>query len=272
MKSYNRDLYEKGLEAYKDTDLANERGMDFAVGFFTGAMIGSAIGLVLKPFVEQKVNIIQNEKIPHIHAQSQQLREEAIRKAEEVKQKAKKIKEEKRDNQQEQKNKQPTALELEAQRRSIQKEVESDRLAAPVRTNREEKKEVAASSLAAMRPAMAVDEKVVAPKKEEKKEAAVSSLAAMRQAMAVDEKVVAPKKEEKKEAAASSLAAMRQAMAVGGTATPKEEKQELAAQQKTQSHHNSWFDQGVITHEKPNPSLEKAQKTDNKVDKHTFNK
>ncbi|WP_281198212.1 hypothetical protein [Staphylococcus schleiferi] len=130
MEKYNRDLYTKGLESYEVPHYEEgNKGLDFVFGFVAGAILGSALGIVLKPGSAQRKNKNRNQTV-NVNEQSVQLREEAQRKAEALKAQARQIRDEKASATQKPENKENvTSSELEAQRRAIRSEVDSDRLA-----------------------------------------------------------------------------------------------------------------------------------------------
>lgn len=47
MEKYNRDLYTKGLESYEVPNDESSRRLDLVFGFVAGAILGSALGIIL---------------------------------------------------------------------------------------------------------------------------------------------------------------------------------------------------------------------------------
>ncbi|MGV3042997.1 hypothetical protein ACEE08_08630, partial [Staphylococcus rostri] len=173
--------------------------LDFAVSFIAGTLIGSVVGYAVKPFVTHVVNYTQEHELTNVSKQSQKIRQEALRKAEEIKGKAQQIKADALHKKEDQLD-EPTVAQREAQQRAIRSEVDSDRLEAPTKPtyhfSEKKDKPVELATLKTRHQTMsdAGTVETVEPSTEPKEEVAVSSLAAMRQAMAADKPVATPEK------------------------------------------------------------------------------
>lgn len=131
MEKYNRDLHSKGLESYEvpQYDREAHQRLDLVFGFVAGAVLGSSLGLLLKPTLASKSKKKMNTKTVKVNDQNTTLRDEAKRKADALKAQAQRVRE---DSQRERNvltdSEDPSSKELAAQRRAIQSEVDSDRL------------------------------------------------------------------------------------------------------------------------------------------------
>lgn len=134
MEKYNRDLHTKGLESYEVPQYEGEprARLDLVFGFVAGAILGSALGLILKPTVESKkskTSSNKQNKFVKVNDQDSTLRDEAKRKADALKEQARRVREDsKKQRTALTDSNDPSSKELAAQRRAIQSEVDSDRL------------------------------------------------------------------------------------------------------------------------------------------------
>ncbi len=291
MEKYNRDLYTKGLESYEVPHYEEgNKGLDFVFGFVAGAILGSALGIVLKPGSAQRKNKNRNQTV-NVNDQSTQLREEAQRKAEALKAQARQIRDEKASATQKTENKEKvTSSELEAQRRAIRSEVDSDRLQQPTRnhdqsTKSPDKKEHKKDSVATA---------AATPVQQENSQSSTGKTTQNKQSVQ-DDTVAAQQRAIRKEVDSDRLAGQvadqNNGKAQVDDKSQKSDSQAHATAQspnKPQPHSEAQFENGVITHDTSHKEnnqkddfklssehnqavSEEAKKTNSKVDKHTFN-
>ncbi|MCS4485324.1 hypothetical protein [Staphylococcus americanisciuri] len=235
----------------------DQNNLDFALSFIAGTLIGSAIGYAVKPFVTQAIHYTKKHELTDVTKQTQQIRQEAVRKAEAIKAKAQQIKAEAL-HQNANKKEASSVAEREAQLRAIRNEVDSDKLEAPTKPTYHfsdtKDQPVDLSSLKARKQVLNNSVEEAPVENSAKEEVPVSSLAAIRQALEVDKQ---------REEVSEEILVEKQ--------KPVESKiQEATVEQRIpQTHQEAWFDNGVITHDKPSQTKpmsgrKKATKTPKK--------
>ncbi|UEX90943.1 hypothetical protein [Staphylococcus ratti] len=310
MEKYNRDLHSKGLESYEVPQYDGEarNRLDLVFGFVAGAVLGSSLGLLLKPTLESKKAKAQHQdkvKTTKINDQDTTLRDEAKRKADALKEQARRVREDSERKRTALTNSEdPSSKELAAQRRAIQSEVEEHQ-------SESQKSETCRKETAHFTsdhaPTAGISGQGLA-------KAAESSQS---QNKAKDSKKVEDTRDAQKRAIRAEVDSDRLEGQTGPTSTAKAEgkdkhlntekasartsttslgaqSQALEKDTKNNTTHKKStekvekqprkevkFDKGVITHEKSNDVAqakhdgkvsEEGKKTSSKVDKHTFDK
>ena len=311
MEKYNRDLHSKGLESYEVSQYDREapQRLDLVFGFVAGAVLGSSLGLLLKPTLEAKSKKKEHVKTKKVNDQNSTLRDEAKRKAEALKAQAQRVR---KDSQRERSvltdSEDPSSKELAAQRRAIQSEVDSDRLEG--QTSKSEREEnngqntagvatagVTASGLAhaaknsdqqkeneisnssnSKDDAMAAQQRAIRAEVDSDRLEGQTGPTATAQAEGKDEKLSQDKSNQKQTSEnTASLGAQRRLLNGNKnetTTTPANKENDFSKK-------DAKFENGVVTHDSDKDFTlsdhnekvkEEAKKTNSKVDKHTFNK
>ncbi|TJY17607.1 hypothetical protein [Staphylococcus chromogenes] len=311
MEKYNRDLHSKGLESYEVSQYDREapQRLDLVFGFVAGAVLGSSLGLLLKPTLEAKSKKKEQVKTKKVNDQNSTLRDEAKRKAEALKAQAQRVR---KDSQRERSvltdSEDPSSKELAAQRRAIQSEVDSDRLEGQTSKSAREENNgqntagvatagVTASGLAqaaknsdqqkenetsissdSKDDAMAAQQRAIRAEVDSDRLEGQTGPTATAQAEGKDEKLSQEKSNQQKTSEnTASLGAQRRLL----NGNKKESTTTSANKENDFSKKDAKFDNGVVTHDSDKDFTlsdhnekvkEEAKKTNSKVDKHTFNK
>ncbi|MBI5974262.1 hypothetical protein [Staphylococcus canis] len=277
MEKYNRDLYTKGLESYELPQYESGRSLDLVFGFVAGAILGSALGLVLTATAKKsKVKVTKQNNVSH-NDSSARIRQEAERQANALKDQARNVAVES-DNE-------PSESSLAAQRRAIRGEVDSDRLEGQTRketTNQtagSNQSDVTASGLA--QAAKDKNGKSTQESHNHQDSALAAQQRAIRSEVDSDrlEGQTGPTRtaesETKKDENKSTLNASNSNLSEPSTQLEgKKSVDESAVEQG--KHAKAQFYNGVVTHDEDNNIKnnvnEKIEKKSSKVDKQKFNK
>lgn len=306
MEKYNRDLHSKGLESYEVSQYDREapQRLDLVFGFVAGAVLGSSLGLLLKPTLEAKSKKKEQVKTKKVNDQNSTLRDEAKRKAEALKAQAQRVR---KDSQRERSvltdSEDPSSKELAAQRRAIQSEVDSDRLegqtskSARDENNGQNTAGVTASGLAqaaknsdqqkesktsissdSKDDAMAAQQRAIRAEVDSDRLEGQTGPTATAQAEGKDEKLSQENSDQQQTSEnTASLGAQRRLL----NGNKKESTTTSANKENDFSKKDAKFENGVVTHDSDKDFTlsdhnekvkEEAKKTNSKVDKHTFNK
>ncbi|MEB7823499.1 hypothetical protein [Staphylococcus chromogenes] len=311
MEKYNRDLHSKGLESYEVTQYDREapQRLDLVFGFVAGAVLGSSLGLLLKPTLEAKSKKKEQVKTKKVNDQNSTLRDEAKRKAEALKAQAQRVQ---KDSQRERSvltdSEDPSSKELAAQRRAIQSEVDSDRLegqtsksardenngqntagvatagvtasglAQAAKNSDQQKENETSISSDSKDDAMAAQQRAIRAEVDSDRLEGQTGPTATAQAEGKDEKLSQEKSNQQKTSEnTASLGAQRRLL----NGNKKESTTTSANKENDFSKKDANFENGVVTHDSDKDFTlsdhnekvkEEAKKTNSKVDKHTFNK
>lgn len=311
MEKYNRDLHSKGLESYEVSQYDREapQRLDLVFGFVAGAVLGSSLGLLLKPTLEAKSKKKEQVKTKKVNDQNSTLRDEAKRKAEALKAQAQRVR---KDSQRERSvltdSEDPSSKELAAQRRAIQSEVDSDRLEGQTSKSAREENNgqntagvatagVTASGLAqaaknsdqqkesetsissdSKDDAMAAQQRAIRAEVDSDRLEGQTGPTATAQAEGKDEKLSQEKSNQQQTSEnTASLGAQRRLL----NGNKKESTTTSTNKENDFSKKDAKFENGVVTHDSDKDFTlsdhnekvkEEAKKTNSKVDKHTFNK
>ncbi|REH81957.1 hypothetical protein [Staphylococcus felis] len=248
MEKYNRDLYTKGLESYEVPNDESSRRLDLVFGFVAGAILGSALGIILNTSSKSSQIKVNKKKQDESVQVSAKIREEAQCKADNLKEQARKVLTSSLDDN---KN-EATSDELAAQHRAIRSEVDSDRLegqTGPTQTAQsevdKEKNAVAQTTKEETEKTTPVTNEFKTQKKDEPSEA---SLRAQRRAI-------------QSEVDSDRLEGHR----------PSQNESNASNQNK---HSQAKFENGVITHDMKttqSDATERIEKKNSKVEKQKFN-
>ncbi|PTG79454.1 hypothetical protein [Staphylococcus chromogenes] len=306
MEKYNRDLHSKGLESYEVSQYDREapQRLDLVFGFVAGAVLGSSLGLLLKPTLEAKSKKKEQVKTKKVNDQNSTLRDEAKRKAEALKAQAQRVR---KDSQRERSvltdSEDPSSKELAAQRRAIQSEVDSDRLegqtsksareenngqntagvtafglAQAAKNSDQQKENETSISSDSKDDAMAAQQRAIRAEVDSDRLEGQTGPTATAQAEGKDEKLSQEKSNQQKTSEnTASLGAQRRLL----NGNKKESTTTSVNKENDFSKKDAKFENGVVTHDSDKDITlsdhnekvkEEAKKTNSKVDKHTFNK
>ena len=311
MEKYNRDLHSKGLESYEVSQYDREapQRLDLVFGFVAGAVLGSSLGLLLKPTLEAKSKKKEQVKTKKVNDQNSTLSDEAKRKAEALKAQAQRVR---KDSQRERSvltdSEDPSSKELAAQRRAIQSEVDSDRLegqtsksgrdenngqntagvatagvtasglAQAAKNSDQQKENETSISSDSKDDAMAAQQRAIRAEVDSDRLEGQTGPTATAQSEGKDEKLSQEKSDHQQTSEnTASLGAQRRLLNGNKnetTTTPANKENDFSKK-------DAKFENGVVTHDSDKDFTlsdhnekvkEEARKTNSKVDKHTFNK
>ncbi|MFT2203863.1 hypothetical protein [Staphylococcus chromogenes] len=311
MEKYNRDLHSKGLESYEVSQYDREapQRLDLVFGFVAGAVLGSSLGLLLKPTLEAKSKKKEQVKTKKVNDQNSTLRDEAKRKAEALKAQAQRVR---KDSQRERSvltdSEDPSSKELAAQRRAIQSEVDSDclegqtsksardenngqntagvatagvtasGLAQAAKNSDQQKESKTSISSDSKDDAMAAQQRAIRAEVDSDRLEGQTGPTATAKAEGKDEKLSQENSDQQQTSEnTASLGAQRRLL----NGNKKESTTTSDNKENNFSKKDAKFENGVVTHDSDKDFTlsdhnekvkEEAKKTNSKVDKHTFNK
>ncbi|MDU0450381.1 hypothetical protein [Staphylococcus chromogenes] len=311
MEKYNRDLHSKGLESYEVSQYDREapQRLDLVFGFVAGAVLGSSLGLLLKPTLEAKSKKKEQVKTKKVNDQNSTLHDEAKRKAEALKAQAQRVR---KDSQRERSvltdSEDPSSKELAAQRRAIQSEVDSDclegqtsksardenngqntagvatagvtasGLAQAAKNSDQQKESKTSISSDSKDDAMAAQQRAIRAEVDSDRLEGQTGPTATAQAEGKDEKLSQENSDQQQTSEnTASLGAQRRLL----NGNKKESTTTSDNKENNFSKKDAKFENGVVTHDSDKDFTlsdhnekvkEEAKKTNSKVDKHTFNK